>query len=393
MKENSVYEQYKGDIAKTISYAYKMGAQDVLLMEGERPRFKIKGVNTPMPNLPEWTRKTFDTFLLMTQPMELGENVEYTTEEEREIMIAKIKDTKVEKGGVFDKIIALKKGSHDFNLASGSSRLRCHMYSAFPKGIEEGNDYRPIQAVINIRIVPNKVPKLETLNLPNIAPIFNKKNGLFLVSGNTGDGKSTTVASIINEINHMSERANVILTLEDPVEFVHANINSWIIHRRIGENVESYAKATEDALREDADIVVIGELRKAEEMHNALRLAEVGKLVIATIHAKGVEDTIERYVNEFNFEEREQVRSRLKESLIGILHQNLISVSNEQYPLVSLMMVDNETHRNILRENGERSKLDRSLKKFGEYGITREEGFNKLEKMGVVSDKQRKLYL
>lgn len=379
MRENNekTFAEYEKIVLKTFQEAHINEAQDILLIEGERPAFRVKGIISKMSHLPIWTIEMFDAFLLMAFP---GKDNSVD------------RDSRIRAGGIFEEAVKKSDGSHDFNLTYGVNHLRCHMYSAFPKGMI-GGKIRGIQAVINVRVVPKEMPLLGNLNLPDISPIFQKRSGLLLVSGRANDGKSTTVAAIVNEFNRMTDRQRVILTLEDPVEFVHKNNNAWVIQRRVGENVPSYARATEDAMREDADIVVIGELRKAEEMHNALRLAEVGKLVISTIHANGIEDTIERYVSEFSGDLQGQVRTRLKENLVGILHQNLIAVNNAQYPLASMMVIENEDAREILRQNGERGKLDKVIKKFGRCGVSREDGFNDLKKKGILEESDRKKYI
>lgn len=366
--------EYEADITKTFRDASKYGAQDIFLIEGERPAFRVKGVMSKMSNLPRWDIETFDVFILK--------------------IVMQGKDVEEEEGkSAFERIVEKMDGSHDFNISFGRNHLRCHMYSAFPKGTE-ASVMRKMQAVINIRVVPQEIPNMGTLNLPDISSIFSKKGGLMLVSGRTNDGKSTTVAAIVNEFNRMTDKHRIILTLEDPVEFVHKNHNSWVIQRRVGENVPTYAKGTEDALREEADIVFIGELRRAEEMHNALRLAEVGKIVVSTIHANSVADTIERYVNEFSGDDQEKTRTRLTENLIGILHQNLISVAGEQYPLSSMLLIDNERVRNELRKSNDRTKLERMIAKSDvRYGMTRDEGFELLKERGILTENDRNKYL
>lgn len=364
-------EDYKKDVTKTFNLAHKLGAQDIFLFEGERPAFRVKGVKTTLHQLEPWSIRTFDRFLMM----------------------AFQRDEKTD-GKIFDTIVAEQRGSYDFNLSMGQDYLRVHMYSAYPKGTDP-EEFRNIQAVMNIRIVPNQVPELDDLNLPDITPIFKKKGGLLLVSGRTGEGKSTTVASIINRFNGMTDEHRIILTVEDPVEFVYTNANAWIIQRQVNKNVDSYANATEDALREDADIVVISELRTADEMHNALRLAEVGKLVVASLHANGVEHAVERYVNEFTGADRDITRARLMENLIGIIHQNLIQKDGEQYPLVSMLIVDNEEIREELRKNNGRGKLDKMVEAMNDtaYGMSRADGFDFLKKKGIVTEADRRRLL
>src|SRR5699024_2224341 len=244
----------------------------------------------------------------------------------------------------FTELMRVRGGSYDYSLSMGDKILRCHVYSVYGSGGKEE------AAGLAIRVVPKRIPKIHELNLPKkMEDIKSSKGGLFLVSGRTGDGKSTTVASIVNKFNRDNDLRRVITVIEDPIEFVHKSQNARIIQRRVGDNVPSYERATNDSLRESSDVVVLGELRSGEEMSNALRLAEVGKFVIATIHANSVPHTVDRFVGEF-LNEQEQYRTRLLENLFGILHQNLIVYEGEQYPMSSLLYIDDEEYRKELRK-------------------------------------------
>lgn len=361
------HDIYKKKIMKVFMETINRDAQDILLIEGERPSLRVKGRLIKMSGLEKWTIGVFDNFLSLV----------YGSREK----------------GLFDRIVYENGGSLDFNLSMRDKNLRCHVYTAYPKNT--GDVPRDVQAVITIRVVPKEMPSIDKLNLPDISTLFNKdKGGLFLVSGRTGDGKSTTVAGIVNEFNKKTDKNRIIVTIEDPVEFVHENRNAWVIQRRVGDDTESYERATADALREDADIVVIGELRTASEMQSALQLAMVGKLVIATIHSNGVVDTFERYVNAFAGDMREQVRTSLVENLLGILHQNLLTLEDSQYPLTSLLMVANDDIRSELREQGTREKLEKMMRMGNkEFVQTREDGLDRLIAQGVIDKSDKYKYL
>lgn len=364
-------EKVKFAIAETFIKASRDDAQDIFLIEGERPIFRVSGALIKQLALPIWHQEVFDSFIFKL----FGESDETRLEGYFEHVLKKLGRAEGTGNGFT---------SYDFNSVHGNSNLRCHMYTAHPKG--DLRDRRSSQLIMNIRVIPQEIPAIEDLNLPDISPIFKREHGILLVSGRAGDGKSTTMAAIVNEFNHMTDKSRIILTVEDPIEFVHANRNAFIIQKRVGDNVSSYARATEDALREDADIVVLGELRGEAEMRNAIRLAEVGKLVIATIHSNSVPDTIERYIGEFSGEDKEQIRSRLLSNLCGVIHQNLIVKDGEQYPFVSMCLVDNEETAKRLREINSREGLEKLIRNSDSpYILSRQDGFDYLESIGVLT--------
>lgn len=362
-------------ITSTFVKAAQEDAQDIFLIEGERPVFRVNGELNKQMTLPIWTSATFDCFIFK--------------------MFGATDETK--QAGFFEDVLRklgqaehnTREGSftsYDFNSIHGNSNLRCHMYTAHPKG--NLRNTRDCQLVMNIRVIPQEIPTIEELNLPDISPIFKREHGLLLISGRSGDGKSTTMAAIVNEFNHQTDKSRIILTIEDPIEFVHTNHNAFIIQKRVGDNVVSYARATEDALREDAHIVVLGELRGEAEMRNAIRLAEVGKLVIATIHSNSVPDTVERYIGEFSgsgSDVKEQVRAQLMANLCGIIHQNLIVHEGEQYPFVSMCLVDSDESEKELRKLTTRESLEQHINNSeNPYVLSRRDGFEYLKEIGVL---------
>lgn len=359
-----------GVIRETLSESFKEGyeAQDILLYEGEKPEIRVKGQWQVLEECKRWELNHFNYFLFnMAQLSTKNRNGRYHIGEEtvknkkgQLVGTPKIEYTEdkvnirskrsINRYGnrfldtlFFMELMKERGGSYDFSLSMGEHILRCHVFSGY------GTGERQESVGLTIRVIPKRIPKTHELNLPNkLEEITNKDGGLFLVSGRTGDGKSTTVASIINKFNHDQRKRRVITVIEDPIEFVHKSQNAKIIQRRIGDNVPSYERATDDSLRESSDIVVLGELRNKEEISNALRLAEVGKLVIATIHANSVADTVDRFIGEFS-NEQEQYRRRMLENLLGILHQNLIVYRGEQFPLSSMIMLEDEEARRELR--------------------------------------------
>ncbi|MBN1355266.1 type IV pilus twitching motility protein PilT [bacterium] len=200
------------------------------------------------------------------------------------------------------------------------------------------------------RVIPDNPFSLEDLGLPPaIAEFANMDRGLVLVTGATGSGKSTTLASIIDIINKRGKKH--IITIEDPIEFVHHNKGCLITQREVGLHTEGFAKALRAALREDPDIIMVGEMRDLETTHLTLSAAETGILVFATVHTNSAVKTIDRVVDVFPVEEQEHVRVMLSVSLKGVISQQLLQISNGtgRVPAVELMFC-NPAISNVLRE-------------------------------------------
>ncbi len=173
------------------------------------------------------------------------------------------------------------------------------------------------------RLIPEKVKTLDELNLPDqLKKIVHFKNGLVLFTGPTGSGKSTTLAALINQIN--KEKGYHILTIEDPIEFIHENKRSVIEQREVGMHTESFHKALRAGLREDTNLIMVGELRDPETFALALTAAETGHLVLGSVHTKGAESTINRIIDVFPEGQQAQIRTQLAESLRAIVWQTLV---------------------------------------------------------------------
>lgn len=173
------------------------------------------------------------------------------------------------------------------------------------------------------RAIPTKILGLDELKVPaGIRKLADLKAGLVLVTGPTGSGKSTTLAAMVDHIN--KTRSGHILTIEDPVEFVHQPQRCLITHKEVGEHVPSFLDAIRSAGRENADVILVGELRGAETMKAALQLASFGILIYATVHTNSASATIDRYVNAFPAEQQPQIRGLLADSLAGVVAQQLL---------------------------------------------------------------------
>jgi twitching motility protein PilT len=201
------------------------------------------------------------------------------------------------------------------------------------------------------RTIPTKVLTLDDLKCPPaIRKLAERRTGLVLVTGPTGSGKSTTLAAMINHIN--ATRACHVLTIEDPIEFVHVPQKASITHREIGVHASTYAHAIRSAGREDPNVILIGELRTNETMKLALQLASFGILVFATVHTNSAAATIDRIVNAFPSDEQPQVRGMLSESLAGIVAQQLLrTVDGKRRVAAHEILIGSPALASMIREN------------------------------------------
>ena len=200
------------------------------------------------------------------------------------------------------------------------------------------------------RQIPSEIPKFESLNLPGILyDMTCVNNGLILVTGPTGSGKSTTLASLLDKINGIEN--GHIVTLEDPIEFIHSHKNSIVNQREVGADTNSFKTAIKSLLRQDPDIVLVGELRDAETIEAALLIAETGHLVFGTLHTNSCVDTINRVINIFPPSQQNQIRTLLSFVLQGVVSQQLIKRSFSSGRCLGLeVMVPDAAIRNLIRE-------------------------------------------
>ena len=200
------------------------------------------------------------------------------------------------------------------------------------------------------RSIPEDIPSADDLNLPDsIRAITNLRSGLVLVTGPTGSGKSTTLAAIINEINE--EREAHIITIEDPIEFVHPPKKALVTQRAVGEHAPSFTRAIRDAGREDPDIILVGEMRDLDTIEQALTCAEFGILVLGTLHTNSAAKTVDRIIDSFPSDRQSQVRSMLAESLRTVVAQRLLKTKDGKGRCaVFEVLVVNSACSNLIRE-------------------------------------------
>ncbi|MEQ8236273.1 MAG: PilT/PilU family type 4a pilus ATPase [Syntrophomonadaceae bacterium] len=231
-------------------------------------------------------------------------------------------------------------GQKDFAITlTGLGRLRVNIY--FQAG----------SWAAALRLIPREIPGLDFLGVPEIMKdLLNEEAGLILVSGAAGNGKSTTLAGMIGYINQHQSRH--IVTLEDPIEFIHLHNNSIISQREIGSDTPDFAQGLKSALRQDPDVIMVGEMRDYETMAIAVTAAETGHLVLASLHSRSAVQTLERIIDVFPHQHQAQIRGQLASALLGIMNQQLIpSPDGRKRWLAAEIMVTNYAIRNLIRES------------------------------------------
>ena len=239
-----------------------------------------------------------------------------------------------------DRINKLNKGIEvDFSISlPGLSRFRVNFY------MQRGN------IVAAFRRLPYQIPQIDSLGLPDAVINLSKaKKGLILITGATGSGKSTTMAALIQKISN--EEKNHIITIEDPIEYLYEHSESMVNQREVGIDTATFATGLRSALRQDPDVVAIGELRDVESMSAALTIAETGHLVLGTLHTNTAIGTITRLVDAFPPDKQEIIRTNLSMSLLAIISQQLIPNNNKGRSLAAEILINTHAIKSLIREN------------------------------------------
>ncbi len=237
-----------------------------------------------------------------------------------------------------------------------------------------------------MRVIPFEIPKLEGLNLPPIiGSLSNVRHGLLLVTGATGNGKSTTIASILEVINQ-NQRAHIV-TIEDPIEFLHGSAKAVVVQREVGSDTESFATALKAVLRQDPDVIMVGEMRDRETAEICLKAAETGHLVISSLHTQDVPRTISRLVGMFPPEEQHSVRGRLAETLKAIVALRLLVRADGSglVPAAEIMLMTRSLQEHV-REGVGPDQILGLIEKGGDLGMqTFDQHLIELVKQNVIA--------
>ncbi len=294
------------EITQLLEFSVQQGASDLHLSSGQPPIIRIHG-DIQRIDTPAFDREALQTMIYDVMNDEQRRQFESTLEADFSFEIPKI------------------------------ARFRANIFQ----------QNRGIAAVF--RTIPSKVLTLEELDTPDIfKDISDTPRGLVLVTGPTGSGKSTTLAAMIDHINKTT--SGHILTVEDPIEFVHTPIRCLINQREVHRDTQSFTNALRSALREDPDVILVGEMRDLETIRLALTAAETGHLVFGTLHTSSAAKTIDRIIDVFPAEEKEMVRAMLSESLQAVISQALLKKNSGGRIAAHEIMLANSAIRNLIRE-------------------------------------------
>ncbi len=330
------------NIEEVLISAKGAGASDVHITVGVPPKMRVNGSLVTM-DYPKMTPT--DTLEIAVQIME-GKQKE-----------------------IFD-----EKGELDMSFAiPGEGRYRVNLFK------QRGS------IALSMRIVDTEIPSPDTLGIPEtVMNLYQKKRGLVLVTGPTGSGKSTTLAAFINAINH--NRDAHIITLEDPIEYLHHHDKSIVNQREIGLDSTNYANALRAALREDPDVILVGEMRDYETISVAITAAETGHLVLSTLHTIGAANTVDRIIDVFPAEQQQQIRVQFASVLEAVISQQLVPRADGNGRVaVFEVMHTNAAVRNLIRE-GKTHQLASVMQMNRKAGmITMDDALLQLKEEGVIT--------
>lgn len=333
-----------------VEYADREGASDIHLYEGEAPTVRVQGILQEICNI--------------TAP---------DAEDMREILETIASERARER--------FLRDGESDFSwsaeICGKTLRLRVNVSVCCGK------------TLFVSRLLPEEIPTLAQLGLPDsLQKIAAQQNGLFLVTGRAGMGKSTTQAAMIEYVN--MEMSKHIVTIEDPVEFLFTSKKSKIHQREVGADSVSFQSAITKSLRQDVDIILVGELRDLETIQAALTAAETGHLVLATLHARSAAQSVERIVDVFPGGQQNQIRAQLSLTLRGVISQQLVPALNGKRVAASELLLANHAVRNCIREC--KTAQLKNIMQTGEGMYTMDRSLAKLYKQGRITGENMRRY-
>ena len=238
------------------------------------------------------------------------------------------------------------------------------------------------------RAIPSQALTLEELDMPNVIhDLCKQTSGMILVTGKTGSGKSTTLAAMIDSMN--KTRKGHILTIEDPIEFVHGTKSSLISQREIGVHSGSFAEALHSALREDPDVILVGEMRDLETISIAVTAAEMGILVMGTLHTNGAAQTVDRIINSFPANKQDHIRTMISTSLRGVVSQQLLPTKHKPGRIAALEVLINTSAVSNLIRQGKLDQLETAMQSGGNMGMqTMDSALMELVEKAFVSGKE-----
>ncbi|MEK7450899.1 MAG: type IV pilus twitching motility protein PilT [Patescibacteria group bacterium] len=342
------------EIQELLNITIQNKASDLHLLAGIVPTIRVDGSLVFLPNYPAVTKEDAERMIFSI-----------LTPSQKELLLAN------------------KELDFSFGFGGGTygnlGRFRVNLY--FQRGILSGA----------FRFLEPNIKTIDDLHLPKIAHNFAAlKQGFILVTGPTGQGKSTTLAAIINEIN--ANRANHILTIEDPIEYIYPNGKSIISQREMGSDTHSWGMALKSALREDPDVVLVGEMRDPETISSAITVAETGHLVFSTLHTNSASQTIDRIIDSFPADQQTQIKIQLASTLKGIISQRLVPMINGgRVPAVEILIGTPAVANNI--REGKTHLIDSIIQTSSDEGmITLESSLASLVLAGNISLETAKEY-
>lgn len=321
----TTYKSQEAELERLLSYVLEADASDLHLVVGKPPMVRVDSKLTPVSDYPVLDAEKLEELI----PAMLNE---------------------------FQKKQLAAKRQVDFSYPfKGDARFRVNVY------------YQKTTLAAALRHIPSKIRSLQELNMPPELENFTKlREGLLLLVGPTGHGKSTTLAAMIDIVNHA--RSDHIITIEDPIEYIFTQDKSVISQREVYEDTEGFASAIRATLREDVNVVMVGEMRDLDSMSTTITVAETGHLVFATLHTNDAPQTVDRIIDVFPAHQQNQIRSQLANILVGVVSQRLLPrIGGGRIPAIEIM-ISNTAVKNVIRE-GRTYELANVIHTSGDEGM------------------------